>query len=444
MIGPMSARHSSPVVLGVLGLLFLFAAVACGGHGLPVGADGGSAKRLPGYLERDSSGPAFIQWQRNGDNVQGTLSEVYYNASKPTQLVSRSIDFTGTISGSNIRLSLDTGDTLNGTLNGSDLTLSLAASNGSLQVSTFHPATAADYNLAVAHVHHEVAAAQQRAAQARARVRAQQTIDTDASAVATDLGNLSNGVGSARSALVSPPADLTTEQNDLATTLSGMRAVLAEAVKYPSGNNGQVCVDANQVSIDANQVSIDADQVSSDTDAATSDLASVTDGIVELRSDFRKLQEAETALPTYLPQSVNHGFLGLSGSVASSGAGVRVTEVGPGTPAAKAGIRVGDTIVSVNGKPVSTFTDLRSALAQLRPGETASIGLVRPGTAKTTVRATLGGYSITISGGLASAEAAITQLRGTIAGYLAQAKKMLQAANGYAAQAQAACNRTGG
>jgi small nuclear ribonucleoprotein (snRNP)-like protein len=441
-----SWRRFGCIVLGALALVLTLVAAGCGGRNLPsgIGGEQRSAKRLPGYLEKDNYGAMFIQWQRHGNDVQGTLSEAYSNPSRPTQLLSRSIDFTGTISGSNVRLSLDTGETLNGTLNGSDLTLSLTASNGSLQAFDFHPATAADYNLAVAQVNKEVAAAQQRAAQAQARVQARQAIDADASAVVTDLGNLTNSVGSAKSDLASLPADLTSERNDLATTLSDMRAVLAEAVKYPSGNNGQVCIDANQVGYDANQVGYDVNQVGYDADTATNDLAAVTGGIARLRSDFRKLQEGETALPTYLPQSVNHGYLGLSGSVASSGTGVRVTEVGTGTPAAKAGIRVGDTIVSVDGKSVSTFADLANALAQLQAGQTAAIGLVRASTAKTTVSVTLGDYSVVTSGAIASADAAVILLRQTMAGYLAQAKTMLHTANRYAAKAQAACNRTGG
>ncbi len=63
--------------------------------------------------------------------------------------------------------------------------------------------------------------------------------------------------------------------------------------------------------------------------------------------------------------------------------GVIVARVDPGTPAAKAGIVVGDVIVAVHGKKVDGASDVLSALAGVGKGEHAKIELVREGKPRT-------------------------------------------------------------
>jgi len=58
---------------------------------------------------------------------------------------------------------------------------------------------------------------------------------------------------------------------------------------------------------------------------------------------------------------------------------VRVTEVSDGLPAAKAGLRVGDIIVALDGRPFDGWTDLRVAISRRKPGETLTLSYVREG-----------------------------------------------------------------
>lgn len=53
--------------------------------------------------------------------------------------------------------------------------------------------------------------------------------------------------------------------------------------------------------------------------------------------------------------------------------GVLVVRTTPGGGAAQAGIAAGDVITAVNGKEVASLADLQSALAQLSPGQHASV-----------------------------------------------------------------------
>ena len=59
--------------------------------------------------------------------------------------------------------------------------------------------------------------------------------------------------------------------------------------------------------------------------------------------------------------------------------GVTISTVVPGGPAEKAGLHVGDTIVSVDGKPVKIGNDLVAEIAGRKPGAKVMLGLVRGG-----------------------------------------------------------------
>ncbi|MEY3772100.1 MAG: hypothetical protein RL067_113 [Verrucomicrobiota bacterium] len=58
---------------------------------------------------------------------------------------------------------------------------------------------------------------------------------------------------------------------------------------------------------------------------------------------------------------------------------VRVTEVSDGLPAGKAGLRVGDIIVALDGKPFDGWNDLRIAISRRKPGETLMLNFIREG-----------------------------------------------------------------
>ncbi|GAA4332661.1 trypsin-like peptidase domain-containing protein [Actinomadura luteofluorescens] len=69
---------------------------------------------------------------------------------------------------------------------------------------------------------------------------------------------------------------------------------------------------------------------------------------------------------------------------------VAVVEVEKGGGAAKAGIRPGDLILSVNGVATPDQTALTTVLADLRPGQTVKVELQRPDGSKKQVQVTLG------------------------------------------------------
>lgn len=86
----------------------------------------------------------------------------------------------------------------------------------------------------------------------------------------------------------------------------------------------------------------------------------------------------ETATPTpapAAPASSGPGYLGLelNQQQTSGGNGVVLAGVNPGGPAAKAGLKASDTVLSVAGSAVKTPQELMAAVASHRAGETVEV-----------------------------------------------------------------------
>jgi putative serine protease PepD len=77
-------------------------------------------------------------------------------------------------------------------------------------------------------------------------------------------------------------------------------------------------------------------------------------------------------------QAIERPYLGLTS--AAGQAGVEVAEVVPGGPAARAGVRAGDRVVSVDGQPVSEPGDVTDALDGHEPGDSVEVEVERGGT----------------------------------------------------------------
>ncbi|MCW2976382.1 MAG: hypothetical protein JWM06_1663 [Actinomycetia bacterium] len=76
----------------------------------------------------------------------------------------------------------------------------------------------------------------------------------------------------------------------------------------------------------------------------------------------------------------------------TGGKGVYVGAVTAGGPAAKAGMKIGDVIVSVAGKPTTTADELSAILATLKPGQKVAVVIRHQDGKKATLQVTLGQY----------------------------------------------------
>ena len=73
------------------------------------------------------------------------------------------------------------------------------------------------------------------------------------------------------------------------------------------------------------------------------------------------------------------GWLGVAVSEDAARPGVQVTAVEPDSPAARAGLRGGDRILAVDGRSVSSALGLIKAVAEIHPGRSARLTVVRHG-----------------------------------------------------------------
>lgn len=101
-------------------------------------------------------------------------------------------------------------------------------------------------------------------------------------------------------------------------------------------------------------------------------------GSSDFKKDWDRMMEGErwgrlTMNPLMNPDRPVMGF-----SVEGSGrGGVLVGEVAPGSPAAKAGLRPGDVVRTIEGRPIRSFNDLQRLLVDRRPGHEVTVSYLR-------------------------------------------------------------------
>jgi S1-C subfamily serine protease len=88
-------------------------------------------------------------------------------------------------------------------------------------------------------------------------------------------------------------------------------------------------------------------------------------------------------VPNVPNQPGRAAYLGVEIANAPSADGADVTAVMGGSPAAAAGLQVGDRITSVDGAAVASSTQLIAAISGRSPGDTVVVGYVRNGVAAT-------------------------------------------------------------
>ena len=88
-------------------------------------------------------------------------------------------------------------------------------------------------------------------------------------------------------------------------------------------------------------------------------------------------------------RAVKHPYLGVAVGDASSGTGAQIGTVRAGSPAARAGLRVGDVITAVNGVEITGADRLTAIVSEHQPGDTLRLTVERDGRALD-LEATLG------------------------------------------------------
>lgn len=82
-------------------------------------------------------------------------------------------------------------------------------------------------------------------------------------------------------------------------------------------------------------------------------------------------------------KEIRRSYLGISTGPSQDGTKVVIAEIVSGGPSSSAGLRVGDEVVSVGGKPVAEPEDIAAAIADKKPGQTVRIVVTRDGERRT-------------------------------------------------------------
>jgi hypothetical protein len=117
--------------------------------------------------------------------------------------------------------------------------------------------------------------------------------------------------------------------------------------------------------------------------------AAVADLALALTRQLANRSQRPPFVETSQPESHSSGSVGAVsgygpyfGSVpdfANEGQGVKFAEVRTGSPAAKAGFRGGDVMVSFGGAPIKTLYDFTFALREKKPGDKVEVTVLRDG-----------------------------------------------------------------
>jgi putative serine protease PepD len=86
---------------------------------------------------------------------------------------------------------------------------------------------------------------------------------------------------------------------------------------------------------------------------------------------------------------VQHAYIGIHVGDATNGSGAQIGSVSAGTPAAKAGLKAGDVITALDGKPITKADDLTAAITAHAPNDKITVTITRSGKSQT-IDVTLG------------------------------------------------------
>jgi len=89
---------------------------------------------------------------------------------------------------------------------------------------------------------------------------------------------------------------------------------------------------------------------------------------------------------------VNSGRPYLGVRLGDTGNGAYVATVSAGSPAANAGLKVGDVITAIDAKPTPTADDVGTILAGYKPGHTVTLAVTHQSGATAQLKVTLGQY----------------------------------------------------
>jgi S1-C subfamily serine protease len=154
----------------------------------------------------------------------------------------------------------------------------------------------------------------------------------------------------------------------LATETGSLKGLIQTDAAVSSGNSGGPLIDAL------------GHVVGITTLASSGGLGSTANGLAFAISTSELLPTLDQLRAKANGETFTSGYLGVKVERRTDGgSGAKVSEVVAGSGAARAGIKVGDVVVAVDGEPITGQASLVATIRDLAPGETTTVSLARDG-----------------------------------------------------------------
>ena len=277
------------------GLMAVIVGAAAGGA-VVAGVVSRGSTGPPAYLASGSRSVEFITWQPVGSGIQGTIAYDSLTGTAPNETVFvQSVQFTGSISGSTVTMTVNGGflvgtRTTTATLTGDALSISFVGPSGAIQTSTLTQSSVSAYNAAVALLHRDAhhanvlaEQAQQRQQQARANARQEQNAQNDVTTLQQDA-SLSAG-SSLNGDLASFASDVQSSSSDLKTS------------QQDAGQSKGFCNASIMVNGDAQALDGDLQAIQGDIQSIQRDMATVREDIRTVNNDVARLSANGLSVP---------------------------------------------------------------------------------------------------------------------------------------------------
>ena len=243
---------------------------------------------------------SLIQWvPAGGPKFVGTYTSAYISTNG-RHIDTNNASVNGLISGDSIEITIN-GNQFSGTITSTSLSIGIPTSSGSIANLTFKPGAESNYNGFLDKLRSTVSSNEEAYLQQQALVAEQQSIQTDASTVSSDIDNTSAAIGQLQSDVQATASDLAQENIDLGTAQSDFVLTQQAVADYGTGSGNGVCGDASTVSGDASMVSGGVSNFAGSVGNVQQDITQLQSNAGQLQTDAGLLASAESVLPGYVP-----------------------------------------------------------------------------------------------------------------------------------------------
>ena len=200
-----------------------------------------------------------------------------------------------------------------------------------------------------------------------------------------EVGDIALAVGNPLGLTSSVTEGIVSALNRTVTEGSGSNASISQAVQTSAainpGNSGGALVDLSGRLIGIPTLAASDPQIGGA--AAGIGFAIPSDTVKDIAGQIVRYGKVVNS---------HRAYLGVTVGDLVSGSGVYVSSVAAGGPAAKAGLKAGDVIIAVGGKPTPTTDQLTTVLAAMKPGQTVAVSILHQNGSRGSVKLTLGSF----------------------------------------------------